>query len=61
VQDVDRRRGAFVIREERSGRYITVLDRDDDRVRRGDYVELNGEWSRDGLFRAYDIDVLDRR
>lgn len=61
VQDVDRRRGAFVLRDERSGRYITVLDRDDDRVRRGDYVELNGEWGRGGVFRAYDIDVLDRR
>lgn len=61
VEDVDYRRGTFVIRNERTGTFVTVVDRDRSvRVREGDYVEISGEWRRGGVFRAYDIDILDR-
>ena len=57
VERVDHRRDIFVMREERSGRRITVvmLERDE-RVRAGDYVEVEGDWSRSGVFEAYDVD-----
>ena len=57
VERVDYRRDIFVMREERSGRRITVvmLERHE-RVRAGDYVEVEGDWSRSGVFEAYDVD-----
>jgi hypothetical protein len=57
VERVDHRRDIFVMREERSGRRITVvmLERRE-RVRAGDYVEVEGDWSRSGVFEAYDVD-----
>jgi hypothetical protein len=61
VQDIDRRRGTFLLRNDSTGRHVTVSMRDNERVRRGDYVELYGDWSRGGVFRAYDVDVVDRR
>lgn len=60
VESVDRRRDTFVIRTERSGRFVTVVSRDRRHVRRGDYVELYGDWSRRGIFRADDVDLIDR-
>ena len=60
VESVDYRRDTFVIRNDATGNFVTVelRDRRED-VRPGDYVELSGEWSRAGFFRAYDVDLLD--
>jgi len=69
VQSVDRSRGLLSIREDRTGRTITVdarrADRHDrrndlDDLRRGDRVVISGDWRRDGRFEAERID-LDRR
>lgn len=60
VQDVDRGRGTFLLRVEGTGRHVTVAMRDYERVRRGDYVELFGDWGRRGVFVANDVDILDR-
>jgi hypothetical protein len=59
VESVDYRRDTFVIRNDATGSFVTVLlrDRRED-VRPGDYVELSGEWSRSGVFSAYDVDLL---
>ncbi|HEX6179117.1 MAG TPA: hypothetical protein VF057_12210, partial [Thermoanaerobaculia bacterium] len=60
VESVDYRRDTFVIRNEATGSYVTVLNSDRRRdVRSGDYVEVVGDWSRAGVFRAYDVDLLD--
>ncbi len=60
VESVDYRRDTFVVRNEASGSFVTVEMRDRRRdVRAGDYVELEGEWTRSGLFRAYDVNLLD--
>jgi hypothetical protein len=61
VESVDYRRDTFVVRNEASGSFVTVLlrDRNDREVRPGDYVELSGDWTRSGVFQAYDLDVLD--
>lgn len=67
VQRIDLRRGLLVVRDDRSGRGITVdmvrngdrpgsIDLDD--VRRGDRIDLVGDFSRDGVFRAWRIDDL---
>jgi hypothetical protein len=61
VESVDYRRDTFVIRNEASGSFVTVISADNRRnVRAGDYVELYGDWSRNGVFRARDIDLVDR-
>jgi hypothetical protein len=61
VESVDHRRDTFVVRNEASGSFVTVISADRRReVRPGDYVELYGDWSRNGVFRARDVDVLDR-
>ena len=60
VESVDYRRDTFVIRNEATGSFVTVVSRDRrDGVRAGDYVELRGDWSRHGVFQARDVDVLD--
>lgn len=69
VQDVDYRRDVAVIRDERTGRHVTVDMRRADRrrgidvadLRRGDYVELEGSWVRGNVFSASRIDSLDSR
>lgn len=65
VESVDDRRDTFVIRNEATGSFVTVemRDRRRDDVRAGDYVEISGDWTRSGLFQAYDVDFLedDRR
>lgn len=60
VESVDYRRDTFVIRNEATGSFVTIelRDRRQD-VREGDYVELRGDWSRSGVFRAVDVDLLD--
>lgn len=60
VESVDDRRDTFVVRNEATGSFVTVEMRDRRRdVRPGDYVEIDGEWMRSGLFRAYDVELLD--
>lgn len=59
VEHVDYRHDRLVIREERTGRRVRVDYRDRyERVRPGDFVELEGDWSRGNRFVAYDVDVL---
>ena len=61
VESVDFRRGEFVMRDQSTGRWVTVVSREPLRqMRRGDFVEVDGEWVRNGIFRAYDVDLLDR-
>lgn len=68
VVNIDRRADYAEVRDARSGRVVRVDFRDArdrrltvDDLRRGDYVELSGNWS-GGYFEAYDIDaVRDRR
>lgn len=61
VESVDYSRGTFVVRNDASGSFVTVIARDRRArdVRPGDYVEVSGSWSRNGLFSAYDVDLLD--
>ncbi|HEX9160140.1 MAG TPA: hypothetical protein VF980_00420 [Thermoanaerobaculia bacterium] len=70
VDRVDFRRGILVIRDDSSGRFVTVdmdrLDRrgrgvDLDDLRRGDFVTLSGDWSRGGVFQAYRIENVRSR
>ena len=69
VQNIDYRRDVAVIRDERTGRHVTVdLGRAERRrgiavedLRRGDYVELEGSWVRGNVFSASRIDSLDSR
>jgi hypothetical protein len=63
VERVDYRSGTVWLRDDRSGRTVAAeLDRtgrDGRRIsglRRGDYVEMSGDWARGGVFQAYRID-----
>ena len=66
VDRIDYRYGTLLLREERTGRVLNVDMRDTARrsridlndLRRGDRVSLNGNWSRNGVFRAYEIDSV---
>jgi hypothetical protein len=61
VERVDHRRDAFVLRDRSTGRSVTVVSREPlRRMRRGDVVEVSGEWAHRGVFRAYDVDLLRR-
>jgi hypothetical protein len=65
VERIDYRRDVVVVRDERSGRFVTVdmrrTDRrgrvDADDLRRGDFISLSGEWVRD-VFVAYRVDSV---
>jgi hypothetical protein len=61
VEDVDYRRGTFIVRNEATGSYVTAVIRDRRMgdIRRGDYVELSGDWRRNGVFDAYRIHLVD--
>jgi hypothetical protein len=61
VESVDYRRETFVVRNEATGSFVTVIhgDRGRDPVRAGDYVELGGDWTRSGAFEAYRVDIVD--
>ena len=71
VRRIDYRRDVIELREERTGRIVTVDARRADRrnrrgvdvsdLRRGDYVELEGNWVRGNVFQAYRIDGVDSR
>jgi len=59
IERVDRRDGTLRIREQGSGRIITADTRSDLRgLRRGDFVELRGQWIRGGVF---DVARIERR
>jgi hypothetical protein len=61
VERVDHRDGTFVLRDDASGRFVTVVSREPlRRMRRGDFVEVYGDWARRGVFRADDVDLVDR-
>lgn len=71
VVRVSDRRDLIELRESRTGRRITVEARIADRrgarrgidlsdLRRGDHVELEGEWIRGNVFQAYRIDSVDQ-
>lgn len=60
VESVDYRDDTFVVRNDATGSFVTVVARDRGTdVRPGDYVELSGEWTRGGAFQAWDVDLLD--
>jgi hypothetical protein len=61
VESVDRRGDSFVVRNEATGSFITVVlrDRREGTPRVGDYVAVRGDWTNSGYFRAYDVDFLD--
>jgi hypothetical protein len=65
VESVDYRRGTLVLRDDISGNFVTTQMRGSDRMldslRPGDYVELQGDWVRGGIFEAYRADLLDNR
>ena len=71
VRRVDYRRDGLEIRDERTGRNITVDARPADRrnrrgidvsdLQRGDFVELEGAWVRGNVFQAHRIDSVDSR
>ncbi|HJQ37945.1 MAG TPA: hypothetical protein VKB93_12475 [Thermoanaerobaculia bacterium] len=64
VERVDVRSGIADVRDDRSGRVVRVEFRNSGRrgldlndMRRGDYVELSGQWS-GGRFEAYNIEAI---
>jgi hypothetical protein len=67
VERVDYRSGALLLRDSSSGRTIDIDMRDTTRssrvdlndLRRGDYVELSGEWLRGGNFAADRIESVE--
>lgn len=61
VESVDYRRETFVVRNDATGSFVTVVhnDRGRDPVRAGDYVELGGDWTRSGAFEAYRVDIVE--
>jgi hypothetical protein len=61
VESIDYRRDEFVVRNEATGNFITVVlrDRREGFVRVGDYVAVRGDWTTRGYFHAYDVDILD--
>jgi hypothetical protein len=67
VERVDFRRDTLVLRDQATGRHITVDMRGADRrdrsidledLRRGDLVALSGDWSRGGVFSAYRVESV---
>ena len=60
IETVDYRRGSFVLRDDASGGFITVIMRDRrfDTLRPGDYISVDGDFTRGGLFEAYRADLI---
>ena len=67
VERVDFRRDTLVLRDQATGRFVTVDMRGADRryrsvdledLRRGDFVALSGDWSRAGVFSAYRVESV---
>lgn len=63
VEEVDYRRDRLVVRNEDTGNYVTVnlRSRRFADVRPGDYVWIEGDWTRSSVFVAYDLRLLDDR
>src|SRR5450756_554220 len=70
VDRVDYRTGTLSLRDDRTGRFVTVDTRsldprysriDGRDLRRGDRVTLTGSWLRNGLFAANGVDSVDTR
>lgn len=70
VDRVDYRTGTLSLRDDRTGRFVTVDTRSIDPrysridgrdLRRGDRVTLTGSWLRNGLFAANSVDSVDTR
>lgn len=63
IETVDYRRNSFVLRDDASGAFVTVLMRGSDRrfdtLRPGDYISVAGDFTRGGLFEAYRADLID--
>ena len=57
VESVDYRRGTIVIRDDISGNFVTAVMRGSAMgdFRPGDYVDFGGDWSRAGVFNAYQL------
>jgi hypothetical protein len=67
VERVDFRRDTLVLRDQATGRHVTVDMRGADRrnrsvdledLRRGDLVALSGDWVRGGVFSAYRVESV---
>ena len=68
VERVDYRRGTVTLRDDDSGRFVTVdMVRSNDRsnrsvdlndLRRGDFVTISGTWLRNGVFEGFRIDSV---
>ena len=67
VEQVDYRRGTLWLRDDRTGRRVSVVmaggrrerrgvDLND--LRRGDVVTFSGDWHRNGVFEAYSVESL---
>jgi hypothetical protein len=61
VETVDYRRGTLVLRDDTSGNFVTALIRDRrlESLRPGDYAEISGEWTRNGVFEALRLENVD--
>jgi hypothetical protein len=61
VETVDYRRGTLVIRDDASGNFVTALIRDRrlESLRPGDYAEISGDWTRNGVFEALRLENVD--
>ncbi len=61
VETVDYRRGTLVIRDDTSGNFVTALIRDRrlEDLRPGDYAEISGDWTRNGVFEALRLENVD--
>jgi hypothetical protein len=63
IETVDYRRSSFVLRDDASGGFVTVImrgaDRRFDTLRPGDYISVDGDFTRGGLFEAYRADLID--
>lgn len=67
VESVDFRRGTLLLRDDRSGRRVSVFMAGGNRgrrgvdlndLRRGDVITLSGDWHRNSVFEAYRIESL---
>lgn len=62
VESIDHYRGLFVVNLAGQDGYVTVRIPDRyERIWEGAYVVIYGDWGREGLFLARDVDVIDDR
>lgn len=61
VETVDYRRGTLVLRDDTSGNFVTAIIRDRrlESLRPGDYAEISGDWTRNGVFEALRLENVD--